>query len=495
VSITIGTVLKNPIELCFNPGVGAYGEDLESVCEDGLYVKWTNSSGNADFEMKFTRKSFSAFSSTKRTAGRFQAARSVLADDDAQTVNLAPGTTYVVTAVSPKSDHTDMIQLNMTGSTCGQNRMGPGCPQVSPLEFDDGDALDDDAQVQTGNFSVAAPKNGLVYTYYSVDTQESWGAVTFYVTQVDEEADEDNVVDVFASPSAPPTEDVNADVDTDTDGDTQIITIYNPYPSTWYLGLKNNGESAHTVNITQVTYVCDTKSFGFNCSLLVKENITEVSATELEPLEMDAPEDDEDMHFFKVTNTHSGLVESANGTFIRVSATPQKSGDGPTLYARAGALPSKALHDAKAGDEYVNQLVLPVLPKGDGKQTTKYTPWAWYVAVSGDSKYYIWSGRNCAHNCSNQSHGYCVCSGNECHDLSEFQPVTTTNDSFGRCECTSSKYSNFDCTNSNDSSSGAFKTIYIILIAVGGAIVLAVAIGIPVYCYLQNRKRNNYERV
>ena len=66
----------------------------------------------------------------------------------------------------------------------------------------------------------------------------------------------------------------------------------------------------------------------------------------------------------------------------------------------------------------------------------------------------------------------------------------TTDDSFGFCESCSSSNAYFNC----DKSPG-FETIYIVLAAVGGAIILAVAIGVPVYCYLQNRKRARYERV
>jgi hypothetical protein len=115
--------------------------------------------------------------------------------------------------------------------------------------------------------------------------------------------------------------------------------------------------------------------------------------------------------------------------------------------------------------------------------------------VSGDEDYVFWAGGNCAGNCSNEAHGTCTCDGIECDSLSLYRLPTNSTDSFGRCNCDSSSYSNYDCTNSNGSSDTPFKTIYIILIAVGGAIVLAVAIGVPVYCYLQNRKRNNYERV
>lgn len=81
----------------------------------------------------------------------------------------------------------------------------------------------------------------------------------------------------------------------------------------------------------------------------------------------------------------------------------------------------------------------------------------------------IWQGATCPQNCNGKG----TCS-------SQY-----------KCEC-NDDYSGDYC---EDHSSGGLSTLYIILIIIGGAIVLAVLIGVPVALYLNNRKRARYERV
>lgn len=97
----------------------------------------------------------------------------------------------------------------------------------------------------------------------------------------------------------------------------------------------------------------------------------------------------------------------------------------------------------------------------------------WYVAVqsNGESQeYWIWVGAygyECAANCS--SHGVC-------------------NVYTGVCACDSS-YKNYLCSDKR------LDTVWIVLIAIACAVVLAIAIGVPIACYLKNSKNNSYERV
>jgi len=93
----------------------------------------------------------------------------------------------------------------------------------------------------------------------------------------------------------------------------------------------------------------------------------------------------------------------------------------------------------------------------------------WYVAVNSTNPFVLWSAVNgtCANNCSN--HGIC-------------------DDTSGWCNCNDG-YEKYDC------SEKVFPLVWIILIAIGGAILLAIAIGVPVSCYLKNKKKSGYERV
>jgi len=65
----------------------------------------------------------------------------------------------------------------------------------------------------------------------------------------------------------------------------------------------------------------------------------------------------------------------------------------------------------------------------------------------------------------------------------------TCNIATGQCQCKKG-YTQVDCGKSKSS-----HLWWIIVIAVGGAIVLSIAIGVPVALYLRSRSRAKYERV
>jgi hypothetical protein len=93
----------------------------------------------------------------------------------------------------------------------------------------------------------------------------------------------------------------------------------------------------------------------------------------------------------------------------------------------------------------------------------------WLVAVNSTNGFVIWdaSVSSCAKNCSKRG---------------------TCDETTGVCICDDT-YERYDC---NDK---VFPLVWIILIAIGGAILLAIAIGVPVSCYVKNKKKSGYERV
>lgn len=491
VTVTIQTDLDYEVQVCFSTEGPVAGESLEYACDPNLFASFTNSSGVDSYEAKFTRKSFSAFSNTKRMSKRF--AEAVSADDDGSTFNLnfAPSTSYYVTFYSPEAPELQQISVSWTGAQCDEvDQVGPDCVPEPEDPFADGDSVE--VSVEANSYLWVKPTIGA-----------NWGDVSWSMFQVDDS--DGTQMEIYAGANFLPTADVNSPAYTSDDDDVTTLTILNPAGPVWYVALYNPDDAPHHVNVTQSFHNCESPMFGFNCSQNVND-ITKLSMTNTTGVfEFDAPEDDEEdggMDLFQIYNTHVLDNENFTVTHFRVSVAPQGNGDGLSLYARAGAVPTTSFYDFKASGDYVNQLILPILPKPDEDAASDFQSYEWIVGVQGDLDYAIWVGGNCANNCGvtddadSDADGYCVCTGTDCSSGNLFKFPANGNDSFGRCTCTTSKYQNYDCTDSwNADSDSGFKAIYVILLSVGAAIILAVAIGVPVYCYLQNRKRNNYERV
>lgn len=147
--------------------------------------------------------------------------------------------------------------------------------------------------------------------------------------------------------------------------------------------------------------------------------------------------------------------------------------DAPAIYASTVGIPSSI------GAEFVS-----AVPEADVNFVSADSPSGdtafWIIAVQAidpedETDFEIWAGENCANNCSSTA----TVNAGSC---------PTGSAANGKCSC-NDHYKDFQC------STKTLKTIYIVLIAIGGAIVLAIAIGVPVGCYIKNRKRARYERV
>jgi len=130
----------------------------------------------------------------------------------------------------------------------------------------------------------------------------------------------------------------------------------------------------------------------------------------------------------------------------------------------------------------------------------------WYLAVPAPADFSLWIGVNCAGTCDNNDHGSCLCSDSalngttvECSSLynsSYIYPLYSTlpystAESSGSCTCTDADYAgSFDC-----SQKGSPTVLFIVLIVIGGLIILFVAIGVPLYCYISNKRKERYERI
>jgi len=185
--------------------------------------------------------------------------------------------------------------------------------------------------------------------------------------------------------------------------------------------------------------------------------------------------------------------------FIRVSIGNNDVTDlngAPAAFAKLGGLPSAESnhYNLSSNGDVVHQFSLPITSEIYGDNVPPEN--SWYIAVKLPADFSIWVGANCANNCSDGEHGDCWCNSNYCASVvSMDDPISYYNafyvlpnnstDSAGACSCSKDKYNfSFDCTQKNNGNSA----LYILLIAIGGLIVLGVAIGVPIYCYLANKK-------
>lgn len=97
---------------------------------------------------------------------------------------------------------------------------------------------------------------------------------------------------------------------------------------------------------------------------------------------------------------------------------------------------------------------------------------------------------NCYNNCSEA--GQCNCDGITCTNQSIYTFPTTSNDSYGICECNSNK-SNllYDCTE--------IPTDYFwVYVGIGIAffmLMLVIAIAVPIICFIQRKRKSDYEKI
>jgi hypothetical protein len=268
----------------------------------------------------------------------------------------------------------------------------------------------------------------------------------------------------------------------------QIVnkTVYtsNDDLQSWYIAVTSSQTTpAAAITLTVTAHACaDADTFGLYCNRTVNTTSGSVYPVVLD-VSSNVNENSTKYTLNKAGDIDYYQVNTVDfpGFYLRVSvgAVDAKVAS-PTLLARADAIPTLSSFDYNiTTGETANQVIL------------SSTPTTWYLAVYGtkNQNYGLWVGSNCANNCT--AHGTCVCNGAACTDDNLYELPTTVDDSFGVCPC-EKDYTVFDCSVEDGDD---FKTIYIVLIAVGGAIVLAVAIGVPVYCYVQNRKRSKYERV
>jgi hypothetical protein len=190
----------------------------------------------------------------------------------------------------------------------------------------------------------------------------------------------------------------------------------------------------------------------------------------------------------KDNNTVEYDADTSNGgiTYLRfdrnelkIGIAPKDDSDGsPDVFADIDLVPSAQsnLISNTNSTEEAHLISATSVPKANGffwytftADSQKAVDTIWYVAVNSTNAFVVWDASvgACANNCTGRG----VC-----------------DESRGLCICDDG-YERYDCSDK------VFPLVWIILIAIGGAILLAIAIGVPVSCYVNNKKKSGYERV
>jgi hypothetical protein len=283
----------------------------------------------------------------------------------------------------------------------------------------------------------------------------------------------------------------------------------------YYIGFDNSeGTAALDVSLNVTFLVCAAQKVGPNCavnttttnstmdgSLVILLDASLDGDNNGAAMSMDLSDSDNTIVYFLLDNLPVFTSEPNQGFpyYVRVSIGNNELEDdednfAPTLYAKLNGYPSAESNDYTVGNSVANQLFLPVTSEEDN----------WFIAVPIPSDFSIWVGVNCAGNCSDGDHGSCLCSSangttvactaiaNSTNYYGLYSSLpTSVGESAGSCTCSDDDYAqSFDCSEKSSPT-----VLFIVLIVIGGLIILFVAIGVPLYCYISNKRKERYERI
>jgi len=237
----------------------------------------------------------------------------------------------------------------------------------------------------------------------------------------------------------------------------QQFSVPGPIPGTYYFLFYNTFQTPLSVTTNVTSTFCSGSLFGPNCNQTFEANLTNtLNATQINGTG--------DYQYFVINK-----IELLVGVGLYYA-----NSTAPTIAASFVNLPNNNSYILISENQNVNFIwsnINPSLPP----PSLGY--WLISVWANVNQTYYIWANSNCPNNCS----------------------VNSTNDGTGTCSlstgvCTcDSGFSGLWCF--PPEAKHKLKAIWIVLIVIACVIILAIAIGVPVACYLKNRKRARYERV
>jgi len=216
------------------------------------------------------------------------------------------------------------------------------------------------------------------------------------------------------------------------------LSIINPIPGNWYLSVYNNinVQVAYSVGLMYTT--CLSGTFGESCNSTVIDLTNVNNATSYTgngDYQYFIVRNSTELTFGVATEKLDVTAPSALASFVNYPVN-----DSFLVAARGGI----ANYIFASTDDQVN----------------------WNIAVWAyqGQEYYVWVNTNCPNNCMGS-------------DMSGNKTYGTCNPYTGMCVC-SKHYANLTCTRSG------LAVVWIVLIVIACAIVLAIAVGVPIACYL-----------
>jgi len=363
---------------------------------------------------------------------------------------LRGGVVYYVSVrfnITTNSTNTFKLQISWTNTVCGINQipLPSGKCQSAPINpFN--------VPVVATNIQPNTPQ----YFQYNVLADSNQFKVVVNSTADSITAATGSNVQMYARRGAAPSSSLyDAMAAYDNTTNSYILSVYQPIFGTWYLSVVNEDSAPATLMLNATVTSCQNKTFGPNC------NISLDSVLDLT----------NNVSLVEVTGTGNyQYFMVSSDTLIFGAGTEDLDVEGPALTASFFNFPTNQSNLISAQGNDVN-FIWSSVPKGVNI--------TWFVSAwfENGETYYVWANVNCPN----------LCEGDD-YLKANATSYGTCNAQTGTCTCDDG-YGDLTCTKQG------LAVVWIVIIVIATIVILAIAIGVPVACYIKNKKRARYERV
>jgi len=244
-------------------------------------------------------------------------------------------------------------------------------------------------------------------------------------------------------------------------GQPLVLSIQNPQHGDWYLSVNNKNNATLAINVTFSSTSCPNMTFGTNCTGTAIDLSAVFNATQ-----------------FVGTNDYTYFSLSSTATLLVGTGTNDLEVEAPIILASVLPPATNATAFQPDASYYPTNTSYQLRSMGGSSnfisaQADFNATWHISVWAPQGMVFMIWANTPCPSNCQGES---------------STEAYGTCDSYSGVCTC-DSRYGDLTCTQTG------LAVVWIVLISVAAAIILAIAIGVPVACYLRNKQRARYERV